>query len=190
MSLQFIFSIVPGVLLKPSITFQVVKDHSISIIRFFLLFGLPFILMGSFGRALCDQNLEVFVNRPLGLLFLIHLFSNFLALLLGSYMVALLSGTYGLPPDYSQSLKLSLTSYIPFLISQLLAALAPVINFIAFAGIAYSVILFWRGAPIILKIPRDRLTGFTFMAFFIFMGMSLIGIFLLRLIIFATVSSF
>ncbi|MEE4176258.1 MAG: YIP1 family protein [Bacteroides sp.] len=182
------FSIVPGVFFNPPRAWQTVKSHPISLIRFFLVFGLPFILLGSFGRALSDQDLEAFVDRPLGILFLSHLLSNLLVLLAGPWMIARLSGTYKLVPDYSSSLKLSVVSYIPFLLSQLIAALAPVISFIALVGMGFSLVLFWSGAPVILDIPKNRLAGFTFLSFFIFLGLSLIGLYLIRLIIFAPVT--
>lgn len=179
------FSIIPGVFFQPSLTWQVLREHPFSLIRFFLVFGLPFILMGSLGRSISDQNLDLFVARPLSLLFVAHFLSNLQVLLLGPWMIARLSGTYGLKPDYGASLRLSVVSYLPFLFSQLIAALAPVISFVALAGMAYALVLFWRGAPRVLDIPKNRLAGFTFMAFFIFLGLSLVGIYLIRLIIFA-----
>lgn len=181
------FSIMPGVLFNPSRAWQKIRSHPLSLIRFFLVFGLPYILLGSFGRAFSDQSLDVFVDQPLILLFLSHLLSNLLVLLAGPWMIARLSGTYKLAPDYSSSLKLSLVSYIPFLLSQLFAALAPVISFIALVGMGFSLVLFWIGAPVILDIPKNRLAGFTFLAFFIFLGLSIIGLNLFRLIIFAPV---
>ena len=183
------FLVIPGVFIQPGRAWEAIKEHPISLIRFFLVFGLPFILIGSFGRALSDQSLDAFVARPFGLLFLSHLLANLLVLLLSPWMIARLSGTYGLAPSYENSLKLSLISYIPFLVSQFLAALAPVISFIAMAGMAYALVLFWMGAPLLLNIPKNRLVGFTFMAFFIFLGLSLIGLYLLRMIFFATTTS-
>jgi hypothetical protein len=182
------FAIFPGVFTNPSRSWEVIKDIDIKPARFFLLVGLPFIFFGALGRSLSDQNLDVYVNSSFGLLFLVHIITHLTVLLLGSWMIARMSGTYGLEPGFYLTLRLSVTAYIPFLLSQLLAAIAAAISAIALAGLIYSLFLFWNGAPQVLDIPKNRLAGFTLLAFFIFLGLGFIGLYLFRMIIFAPVT--
>jgi hypothetical protein len=148
------FAIFPGVFTNPSRSWEVIKDLDVKPVRFFLLVGLPFILLGAFGRSLSDQNLDLYVNSSFGLLFIVHLLTNLIVLLLGSWMIARMAGTYGLEPGFNLTLRLSVTAYIPFLLSQLLAAIAAAISVIALAGLVYSLFLFWNGAPQVLDIPK------------------------------------
>lgn len=182
------FAIFPGVFTNPSRSWEVIKDLVIKPFHFFLLVGLPFILLGALGRSLSDQNLDLYVNSSFGLLFFVHLLTNLAVLLLGSWMIARMAGTYGLDPGFNLTLRLSVTAYIPFLLSQLLAAIAAAISAIALAGLVYSLFLFWNGAPHVLDIPKNRLAGFTLLAFFIFLGLGFICLYLLRMIIFAPVT--
>ncbi len=188
MSSETFFAIFPGIFTHPSRTWEVIRNLDLKPVRFFLFFGLPFVFLGALGRALTDQSHDFYVNSSFVILLLVHVFAHLLVLLAGPWMVARMAGTYALEPGFNRSMRLAVTCYIPFLLSQIVAALVAAISIIPMAGLIYSLFLYWHGAPVVLGIPANRLTGFTLLSFFIFLGLGFIGLYLLRMIIFAPVS--
>lgn len=188
MTSETFFAIFPGIFINPGRTWEVIKELELKPVRFFLFFGLPFIFLGALGRALTDQSHDLYVSTPFGALLFVHLLAIFLVLLVGPWMVARMAGTYGLDPGFNHSMRLAVTAYIPFLLSQIVTAIAAAMPVISMAGLIYSLFLYWHGAPVVLGIPVNRLTGFTLLSFFIFLGLGFIGLYLLRMIIFAPVS--
>ncbi len=188
MSSETFFSIFPGIFINPGRTWEVIRDLELKPIRFFLFFGLPFIFLGALGRSLTDQSQDLYVNSSFGALLFVHLFANFMVLLVGPWMVARMAGTYGINPGFNHSMRLAVTAYIPFLLSQIVTAIAAALTFFPMAALIYSLFLYWHGAPVVLGIPVNRLTGFTLLSFFIFLGLGFIGLYLLRMIIFTPVS--
>jgi|GEM_PF-3445030 len=188
MSSEIFFAIFPGIFIHPGRTMEVIRDLELKPLRFFLFFGLPFILLGSLGRALTDQSHDLYVNSSFGALLFVHLLTNFMVLLAGPWMVARMAGTYGIDPGFNYSMRLAITAYIPFLLSQIVTAIAAALSIIPMVALIYSLFLYWHGAPVVLGIPVNRLTGFTLLSFFIFLGLGFIGLYLLRMIIFTPVS--
>lgn len=180
------FAIFPGVFINPSHTWQVIKDLDTKPIPFFLFAGLPFIALGSIGRAITDQTEEFFIGEPFTTLLFVNFASTFIVMFAGPYMISRLAGAYGLNPGFNMTFRLTVTSYIPFLLAQFFIALAPAISVVFYGGLIYTLFLFWNGAPKVLSIPQNRQAGFTLLSFFIFLGLAFIGLYLLRLIIFAT----
>lgn len=183
-----ILAIFPGIFIKPAQTWQVINADTNQALRYFLYFGFPFVLAGAFGRALTDQGMEQFVGSPFFLLLLLHFLAQLITLTAGSYMIARLAGNYGLRPEFAQVIKLSLAAYIPYLFSFLIRGFVPMLDWLPYAGLAYAVFLFWNGADKVLNVPADRLTGFTLLSFFVFLGLGLISLYLFRMIIFAPVT--
>ncbi len=188
MPIDKFLAVFPGVFIKPAQTWLVLKSDTTQTIKFFWVLGLPFILAGAFGRALSDQNIEKFVDSPFLLLFLIHFLAHLLTLCGGSWMIARLAGSYSLRPGFERVFKLSLTAYIPFLLSQLFTGFVWLLHWLPFAGLVFSVFLFWNGSGNVLQIPRNRLAGFTLLSFFVFLGIGFLGLYLFRMIIFAPVT--
>ncbi|MBW6498305.1 MAG: hypothetical protein K0B09_07960 [Bacteroidales bacterium] len=188
MSSETFFAIFPGIFINPGRTWEVIRDLDLKPVRFFLFFGLPFVFLGALGRALTDQSNDLYVSAPFGALLFVHLLTHLLVLLVGPWMVARMAGTYGLDPGFNHSMRLAVTAYIPFLLSQIVTAIAAALSFIPMAGLIFSLFLYWHGAPLVLGIPVNRLTGFTLLSFFIFLGLGFIGLYLLRMITFAPVS--
>jgi len=182
------FLVFPGIFSKTSRTWDEVKDETIGTGLFFLFFGLPFILAGAFGRALSDQNLDLYIDRPFFSLWFVHILAHLITLLSGSWMIARMAGTYGLKPGFGRTMRLSVASYIPFLLSQIVTGFAPVLAFLPLAGLIHTVFLFWNGAAYVLEVAPNRLAGFTLLSFFIFLGLGFIGLYLIRMIIFAPVT--
>lgn len=177
----------PGILIKPVYSLQNLKSDASKVLIFFCAMGLPFLLSGAIGRAFSDQRFEQFADRPFILLLMVHLFAKLVTMSGGSWMIARLAGSYNLKPGFGQVFKLSLTAFVPFFLSQFFAGVVLMFFWLPWAGLAYTVFIFYSGSGIVLEIPRNRLTGFTLLSFFVFLGLGFIGLYLCRMIIFAPV---
>jgi Yip1 domain len=80
-----------------------------------------------------------------------------------SYVVALiadgLAPTFGGQKNFESAMKLTVYSYTP----GWLAGIFAIIPSLAFLGILglYALYLFWTGAPVLMKVPRERAAGYT-----------------------------
>jgi Yip1 domain len=80
-----------------------------------------------------------------------------------SYVVALivdaLAPTFGGQKNFDSALKLTVYSYTPGWLAGIFAII-PSLAFLSILGL-YALYLFWVGAPVLMKVPRDRAIGYT-----------------------------
>ncbi len=150
-----------------------------------LIYGLPLMVAGAAGRMVRVLNRVAIEQgsllRPwqMLLVFLVSLAGFFVSVVAGGYLLSRLSGAFGGREDAGGGIILCVTAYTPFMISQLLGAIHPLMGPVIFLGIVYTLFLFSKGTGYILATPAQRITGFTLMAFFILFGISHLFIFLI-----------
>ena len=80
-----------------------------------------------------------------------------------SYVVALiadgLAPTFGGGKNFDNALKLSVYSYTPGWLTGIFLII-PSLAFLSILGL-YALYLFWTGAPVLMKVPRERAIGYT-----------------------------
>ena len=80
-----------------------------------------------------------------------------------SYVVALiadgLAPTFGGSKNFASALKLSVYSYTPGWLAGIFL-IVPSLAFLSILGL-YALYLFWTGAPVLMKVPRERAIGYT-----------------------------
>jgi Yip1 domain len=100
----------------------------------------------------------------------VSLFSGLLSAIIGyllafvvTYVVALIADAlaprFGGQQSFANALKLTVYSYTP----GWLAGVFAIIPSLAFLGILglYALYLFWTGAPVLMRVPPERATGYT-----------------------------
>jgi Yip1-like protein len=80
-----------------------------------------------------------------------------------SYLVALiadgLAPRFGGQKNFEAALKLTVYSYTPGWLAGIFA-IVPSLAFLTILGL-YALYLFWTGAPVLMKVPRERAIGYT-----------------------------
>ena len=80
-----------------------------------------------------------------------------------SYVVALiadgLAPMFGGQKNFESALKLTVYSYTPGWLAGIFA-IVPSLAFLTILGL-YALYLFWTGAPVLTKVPRERAIGYT-----------------------------
>lgn len=169
----------PGKLLKMLVLNQV------SGWMFFLSFGIAFTLLASAARAFMGVEQ---VGDNLTLLFvhtISHLLSFWVTLIGGAALVARLSDKFGASAGFSMTFLATTFAYLPLLLAFILQAVLQAIPGIWMVGLVFAMILFWKGSEVLLGIPENRCIGFTFLAFFIFLGIGYLSAIFFDLITFA-----
>lgn len=174
-------AISPKLFYKPSAVFLCLKGPLYP--RGFHSFTLMILLTGALGLALIDlrnSGWEQMDTEPLVsglfLLFLIIMRVSMFLLVwyLGKVMIFRLTPSFGGTILRPEVWKLIVTCNTPFLVVQPFAVLNFAADWIGFAGLAYSVFLFYQGVSYLHIVPAHRRIGFTLVSFFILLGTSYI----------------
>lgn len=165
--MNLIIEVITGIFYRPSHVFNRLNQKAVDGRIYFFLAGLPFIAIGAAGRAYgalpeTGEESYLWLNR-----FLIHLVSFTLTFLLGGFLIARLAPAFKAISHTGKALLLVITSYIPFLVAIGLAPFLPQSSLVAFVGLTYTILIFSKGAGILLAIPQPRIIGFTMISFLI-----------------------
>jgi len=177
--------VLPLMFYQPGKILKMLVLNQVSGWKFFLSFGIAFTLLAAAARAYMGVEQ---VGDNLTLLFvhtISQLFSFWVTLIGGAALVARLSAKFGASAGFSMAFLSTTFAYLPLLLAFILQALLQVIPIIWIAGLVHAMILFWKGSEVFLGIPSNRRIGFTFLAFFIFMGIGYLSAIFFDLITFA-----
>lgn len=177
--------VLPLMFYQPGKILKMLVLNQVSGWKFFLSFGTAFTLLASAARAFMGVE-QVGDNLPLLFVHTIsHLFSFWVTLIGGASIVARLSAKFGASAGFSMALLATTFAYLPILLAFILQAVLQAIPLIWIAGLVYAILLFWKGSEVLLGISDNRRIGFTFLAFFIFMGIGYLSAIFFDLITFA-----
>ncbi len=169
--------IIQNVLFRTSAYFSRMSEHPPALRDHFLSFGMPLILVGAVGRMIRVMSQHLDTEAPLrgdqlAGVFMISLTGFILAVWMGGLLLARLSRAFGGSGDREGTLLLSISAFTPFMLSQPLAALHPMMGPLSFLGMIFTVWLFGKGVGPVLNMPGHKVIGFTLLAFFIFFGIT------------------
>ena len=173
--------IFPRVLYNPTRAFGVLASESISLTSIFANLGLPFLILGAYGRVLGEVRLSDPTSLPpiIANIF-VHLLVLCIGIFLGSLMLSKLAPRYGVSVSFSSVTKISLLSYKPACLTLFISGLGFGGLYLVVVGLLAGLLFFGKGLRVFADFPPNRLVGFVFMAFLIFLGVMYFSLFLLR----------
>lgn len=177
--------VLPLMFYQPGKILKMLVLNQVSGWRFFFLYGIALTLLAAAARAFSgvgqeNDNLPLFFAHTIS-----QLFSFWVTLIGGAALVARLSAKFGASAGFSLTSLSTTFAYLPLLLAFVLQALLQDIPIIWIAGLMYAMFLFWKASEVLLGIPDNRRIGFTFLAFFIFMGIGYLSAIFFDLITFA-----
>ncbi len=144
---------------------------------FFLSYGLPLMVLAAAGRmarVLQQQSWDeqVMSAEQLSGVFLISLAAYLLSAYLGAVIMARMGKPFLSSSSVDDALLLIMISYTPFLLAQPLTPFSPSAIYLSYIGLAYTLILLYRGSGVLMGTPAHKRIGYTFVAFFVIFGIA------------------
>lgn len=166
-----LMSVFLAVFSSPVRAYELIKEPGISARFFFLAYGMPLLIAASVGRMFA---VEVPGGGILQSLFvaLSNMIAYATAVLAGSYLIAKLAAPFQSKSDRALVMKIILLSFTPFFLSQAVHALIPRVHYLGLAALVFTVFLFGKGLHALFETPYPKVAGFTFISFFILLGIA------------------
>ncbi|GEM_PF-992592 len=170
MDFRFVINIFFRIFSASSAVFKDLADKQEFSGRFFLYYGMPLIILAAYARAYTLLVAETEITFRLQDLIFVNMAGFALSFWLGAYLIFLMSPSFKAEKSFGKILMLVIASFTPYFISMLIPLIHPTLAPVTYAGIAYTVLLFGKGAGVMLQVPGNKVVGFTLIAFFIMFG--------------------
>jgi hypothetical protein len=179
------------ILARPDAFFQKMGAGVADARSLIVSYGAPLFVLAAAGRMTRIMLIRasedvVLPGDQLAGIFIITLVGYALSVWFGSYIISRLAKSFQTDQNRDNIMLLIMLAYTPFMLTQPLSAISPVMNPLLVAGLVYTVFLFGKGAGPMLGTPGNKVVGFTLVSYFIILSISHISMLLLsELIIFA-----
>jgi hypothetical protein len=173
--------IFPGVLFSPTTAFGILGSGDLRFNGLFKNIGLPMLIIGAYGRVMSEVRVaDPNTLPPIIAHFFVHLLVLCIGVLFCSLMLSKLAPRYGLSVSFGTMAKISIVSYIPVCLALFISGLLFGNTYLVLAGLLAGLFLFGKGLRVLANFPPNRLVGFVFIAFIVFLGVMYFFLFLFR----------
>lgn len=169
------YKIVFRVIFSPEQGWIKAKESEFEWKMLFFSLVLPVIIISSLAKVYSIDPESIYSRISPNVLLVNDIISTAIALLLGSFMIKLLAPRYLSVANYNTIFNLVGISYVPYLLSFVIAAINPALVFMSLVGLALMVFVFWKGIDVLMETPPQRKTGFAILCMLILLGASLIS---------------
>ncbi len=172
MDFKFLWSRVFNILFHPAEEWNRVVAENSTKKAMIKSYGLPLIVITSLasliGNALFSYYFSVSIVYVIVSAIIVFIVSLF-AIYLSALIVNELAPSFDAKKNIDRSFQLVIYSFTPYFLVSTIAFLVPPLRFIGFFGL-YGIVLFWKGATIILKTPEDKKAGFVVVSSLVILG--------------------
>lgn len=181
--LNFIINRFRNIVFSPSTEWDIIKSEKHDIQKILTTYLIPIIITIGIADLLGGLIFQSFYSLTFRVLSaIITMIIPFSSILLSSYLISLLSPSFGAKSDLTSSIKLVTYSYSIQLLLSILINLLPFFSVLGILGL-YFIFIIWQGVVPLMEVAEEKKVSFVILAVLIIIIISLLISFVFSLLL-------